>query len=174
VHDGSDEVMAGFPESDGCQPHRINSRNNKYEGWGSITNKHGETVGYDGVGSAARFFYCAKASRGEREKGLKGILPCVNCGQLDSDTHIDEKRKKEVKCIRNPHPTVKPISLMRWLCSLVCPPNGIILDPFVGSGTTGIAAILENFKFLGIDKDEGYVKIAEVRIALAEKGMSYE
>jgi site-specific DNA-methyltransferase (adenine-specific) len=66
IHDGSEEVLAGFPESDGCQPHTINSANAVYDGWGSITNKNGETVGYSGKGSAARFFYTAKADADDR------------------------------------------------------------------------------------------------------------
>ena len=66
IHDGSKEVLKLFPDSDGCQPHIINSSNKKYEGWGSITNKHGEMVGYPDIGSAARFFYCAKPSASER------------------------------------------------------------------------------------------------------------
>jgi site-specific DNA-methyltransferase (adenine-specific) len=64
----------------------------------------------------------------------------------------------------NDHPTVKPVDLMRWLVRLVTPPGGIVLDPFVGSGTTGIAARLEGFDFLGIEQDAHYIEIAERRI----------
>lgn len=90
-------------------------------------------------GGASRFFYCAKASRGERGDG-------------------------------NNHPTVKPLSLMRWLCRLVTPPGGVILDPFSGSGTTGCAGRLEGFRFVGFDMEVRYVKIANARIgASAER-----
>ncbi|HEY3428623.1 MAG TPA: site-specific DNA-methyltransferase, partial [Acidimicrobiia bacterium] len=65
----------------------------------------------------------------------------------------------------NHHPTVKPLSLMRWLCRLITPPNGLILDPFTGSGTTGCAAVQEGFQFVGIEKELEYVQIAEKRIA---------
>lgn len=65
---------------------------------------------------------------------------------------------------QNFHPTVKPISLMRYLCKLITPKGGIILDPFVGSGSTGIGAKLEGFDFIGIEREEEYVKIAEARI----------
>lgn len=91
---------------------------------------------YRDTGGASRFFYCAKASKSERNTG---------------------------ETINN-HPTVKPISLMRYLIRLVTPPNGLILDPFVGSGTTGIAAKLEGFNFIGIELDADYAAIAHARI----------
>lgn len=92
-------------------------------------------------GEWKRFFYCAKASRQEREQGLDGHGSRVNI-----------------------HPTVKPIDLMRYLCRLITPRNGIILDPFLGSGSTGIAAGLEGFEFVGIEREEEYFKIAKARI----------
>lgn len=88
--------------------------------------------------SASAFFYCAKASRSERDHGLG-----------DSE---------------NRHPTVKPIRLMQYLCRLVTPAGGTVLDPFVGSGTTGIGAVLEGFNFIGIDVDSGYCELAKKRI----------
>jgi DNA modification methylase len=90
---------------------------------------------YGDTGGASRFFYVAKASRAERNAGMK-----------------------------NTHPTVKPIDLMRWLVRLVTPPNGVILDPFAGSGTTGCAATLEGFDFIGIERGAEYVEIARARI----------
>ena len=65
---------------------------------------------------------------------------------------------------RNHHPTVKPIALMRWLCRLITPPGGLVLDPFMGSGTTGCAAILEGFNFVGIEREPEYIEIARRRI----------
>lgn len=100
------------------------------------------------VGGAARFFYCAKVSREERNAGL--ALP-----SLFSQDGPEANR----------HPTVKPIALMRWLCRLVTPPGGLVLDPFLGSGTTGIAAGLEGFRFLGIEREEQWMRTAEARIA---------
>jgi predicted RNA methylase len=85
------------------------------------------------LGDAARFFYCAKASRSDRGEG-------------------------------NNHPTVKPTDLMRYLCRLVTPPGGTVLDPFMGSGSTGKAAMLEGFRFIGIERDAEYIKIAQARI----------
>lgn len=99
IHDGSDEVVAAFPDSNG---------------------------------SAARFFYCAKASKADRGAD-------------------------------NRHPTVKPTALMRYLCRLVTPPGGTVLDPFTGSGSTGKAAILEGFRFIGIEREAEYVAIAQAR-----------
>ncbi len=89
------------------------------------------------LGDAARFFYCAKANKNDREDG-------------------------------NVHPTVKPTDLMRYLCRLVTPPGGIVLDPFMGSGSTGKAAMMEGFRFIGIEREAGYVKIAKARISAAK------
>ena len=86
------------------------------------------------MNDAARFFYCAKTSKAERDEG-------------------------------NHHPTVKPIDLMRYLCRLVTPPDGLVLDPFTGSGSTGCAALLEGFRFHGIEREPDYVAIAIARIA---------
>jgi DNA modification methylase len=84
------------------------------------------------TGSAARFFYCPKASKKDREGST--------------------------------HPTMKPTDLMRYLCRLVTPPGGIVLDPFMGSGSTGKAAMLEGFRFIGIEREAEYVEIARARI----------
>ena len=102
IHDGSDEVISGFPNS-------------------------------KSTGSASRFFYCAKASKSEKGEG-------------------------------NNHPTVKPIKLMRYLVRLITPKGGIVLDPFMGSGSTGIACKQEGFDFIGIEIDKEYLKIAKARI----------
>lgn len=90
----------------------------------------------------ARFFYCAKASKKERS--------------------CDGK-------VKNNHPTVKPVALMRYLCRLITPPNGVVLDPFMGSGSTGIAALLEGFNFIGMEREEKYMEIAKVRISAYEE-----
>ncbi len=95
------------------------------------------------TGGASRFFYTAKASRKEREAGLNA-----------------PKGERA-----NKHPTVKPIALMRWLVRLVTPPGGLVLDPFMGSGSTGCAAVQEGFQFLGFEKNADYTAIAEKRIA---------
>jgi hypothetical protein len=120
----------------------------------------------------ARFRYTAKASSAERNAGLEGfeereVWRTTGEGlglrrEPGSLSSTDEPTQR--KPARNGHPTVKPIALMRWLVRLVTPPGGTVLDPFTGSGTTGIAAALEGFDFVGIEREEEYVRIAEARI----------
>lgn len=138
IHSGEDEVLALFPVT---SPSRAGVRDPNgtmgYHGGASglpdVVSGHN-----DNGGSAARFFYCAKASKRDRDEGLDG---------------------------RNTHNTVKPTNLMQYLCRLVTPPNGVILDPFMGSGSTGKAAVLEGFSFVGIEREAEYLEIAKARIA---------
>jgi len=137
IHDGSDEVVGLMPETNnkGHFPKEV-IVNNPIQFTGSY--KQTERFMTDS-GSAARFFYCAKASRSERNAGLEGIT--------------------------NGHPCVKPISLISYLCRLTkTPTGGIVLDPFMGSGTTGIAAHLSGREFIGIEMDAEYFEIARRRI----------
>jgi len=133
IHDGSDEVVELFPESSKpCgSPKKAKSR-----GTGIVYNMNGpagSNAAYVGdSGSAARFFYCAKASKKDRGED-------------------------------NNHPTVKPIALMQYLCRLITPPDGVVLDPFMGSGSTLVAAQLEGFNSIGIDTEESYCEIARRR-----------
>ena len=114
-------------------------------------------------GGASRFFYVAKASKQERNKGLEGFEE--KAPQHDFGTDFGESRSTRTHTpTKNIHPTVKPVKLMQYLVRLVTPPNGIVLDPFCGSGTTGIACKLEGFEFVGIEQDSEYCKIAEARI----------
>lgn len=127
----------------------------------------------------AKYFYCAKASREERERGLYGFSP------KDSSEITGRKKGSEGLVMKHPdgtlkanpyagttgqqprsniHPTVKPIDLMRYLCRLITPPGGTTLDPFMGSGSTGIGAIKEGFDFIGIEREEEYFEIAKARI----------
>jgi site-specific DNA-methyltransferase (adenine-specific) len=113
-----------------------------------------------GCPGPSRFFYCAKASRRERDAG---------CHHLPTH-HLDlfpnaHPRRTRPRHVRNAHPTVKPVDLMRWLVRLACPTRGLVLDPFCGSGTTGIAAILEHRRFLGIELDRHHAELATARIA---------
>jgi site-specific DNA-methyltransferase (adenine-specific) len=107
----------------------------------------------------SRFFYCPKASRAERDAGCEGLR---NRGL---DLFPNAGRERRPRDARNPHPTVKPLELMRWLVRLVCPPGGLVLDPFTGSGSTGAAAMIEGRRFCGVEREEGYLEIAEARIA---------
>lgn len=118
------------------------------------------------LGDPARFFYCAKASKKDRDEGLEN-LPKQKAG-VHSETsgqHITRRDPGyEVAPRANHHPTVKPTALMQWLCRLVTPPGGVILDPFMGSGSTGKAATREGFGFIGIEQDEKYMAIAKARV----------
>jgi len=135
IHDGSDEVVGLFPSNvkgEIGRQGRTNAGNYEASSYkvGIVTEN-----GIKDSGSAARFFYCSKVSKSERNAGCD-----------------------------NKHPTVKPIDLMRYLCKLITPPGGIVLDPFMGSGSTGCAALLDGFKFIGMEMDNEYFKIAEARI----------
>ncbi len=115
-------------------------------------------------GGASRFFYCAKTGRSERDAGLEAFEKKPlhwSSGDESPGTFQAEGTEKEA---RNPHPTVKPINLMRWLVRLVTPPEGTVLDPFAGSGTTGCAAVLEGFDFIGCERADEYVPIARARL----------
>ena len=122
--------------------------------------QRGADVGYGGSGGASRFFYCAKASSAERNAGLDGFEERAR-GNLNQGMQNMGKRTTH---FRNAHPTVKPVELMRWLIRLVTPPGGLVLDPFTGSGTTGVAAHLEGVEFLGIEREAEYAEIARARI----------
>lgn len=130
----------------------------------------GQSVEYADRGGASRFFYCAKTSRAERNAGLEGfeteLMQSVAFGEKAHGTlpYTNAPREMKPRPRANVHPTVKPIALMRWLCRLVTPPGGLIVDPFLGSGTTGIAAVLEGFQFTGIEREPDYLAIAQARI----------
>ena len=115
-----------------------------------------ENVADTSIVRPSRIFYCSKASRREREAGCEG-LPA---GTLDLFPNAGSGSPS-----RNPHPTVKPLALMRWLVALVCPPGGLLLDPTCGSGSTGCAAAAEGRAFIGIEKEDPFVEIAAARIA---------
>ena len=122
----------------------------------------------DEQSDASRFFYCAKASKRDRNEGLEG-LEVKASGSLNMRTDAHSLANgMETKPAQNFHPTVKPTELMRYLVKLVTPPNGTVLDPFTGSGSTGKAAILEGFDFIGIELTEEYLPIIEGRLKHAE------
>ena len=120
------------------------------------------------------FLYCPKASRKERELGCDA-LPVRTGGEAtdreDGSAGLQSPRAGAGRGggRRNVHPTVKPIQLMRWLCRLITPPGGTVLDPFMGSGSTGVAALQESFRFIGIDADATSIEIATARISHAAR-----
>jgi len=178
-----DEVCGGFPDSDGCKPHKIYSNTEKYDGYGSITKKSGEMVGYsDSGGSASRYFYCAKASSKDRDEGLdyfekktSGELTERKDGSAGISAFAGSRCPKS-----NFHPTVKPVDLMQYLVRLVTPKGETVLDPFMGSGSTGKAVMFENrerdanYKFIGVELTEEYLPICEARIEYARDKYKYD
>jgi site-specific DNA-methyltransferase (adenine-specific) len=132
------------------------------------------------TGDAARFFYCAKASKADRDEGcerMEAIHRANGNKWTDQDYRVangERPPSAESGPRRNHHPTVKPTDLMRYLCRLVTPPGGTVLDPFCGSGSTGKAAILEGFQFVGIEREDEYVAIAKARCSAAEMERSGE
>lgn len=117
-------------------------------------------------GGASRFFYVAKASKRDRNEGLDELE--IKRPDTRTSTGMGTFEEKGVQPQRNFHPTVKPTDLMRYLIKLVTPPNGTVLDPFAGSGSTGKAAILEGFDFIGIEITDEYLPIIEGRLKHAE------
>ena len=116
----------------------------------------------------AKFFYCAKASKRDRNEGLDGFeAKRDHDGRADGGVGGDNPRNRTNNAKVNHHPTVKPVTLMQYLVCLVTPPNGIVLDPFMGSGSTGKACAYEGFDFIGIDQSAEYVAIAQARIDFA-------
>lgn len=168
----SEEVCRGFPNSKGGSGKGF--RKDAYEEKPTATNfTRGDFVPYNDDGSAARYFYCAKASKKDRDEGLE---------EFDEDTTDDGRNKPidnpylgEGTMRHNIHPTVKPTTLMQYLVRLVTPKGGTVLDPFMGSGSTGKAVAYENnernagYKFIGIEKETEYCKIAEARIKYVEQ-----
>jgi site-specific DNA-methyltransferase (adenine-specific) len=124
-------------------------------------------------GGASRFFYCAKISKSERNAGLDGEPDrtlaisggaAAARGETEYTGAVNPSGYDRIRTVKNNHPTVKPQKLMRYLCKMITPPQGVVLDPFMGSGSTGIAAKREGFRFIGIERDPDYFRIAEARI----------
>ncbi len=171
IHDGSGEVLASFPQATGQQaPVTGREPSSKTNNVYSSFNGRPATTPRGDSGSAARFYYCAKASKEDRDEGLDGLAgKKQDESRKEGNPGGDNPRNRGLTLRANHHPTVKPTDLMRYLCRLVTPRNGIILDPFMGSGSTGKAAILEGFRFFGIEREGEYFEIAHRRIQDAQK-----
>jgi DNA modification methylase len=146
---------------------RTGKRSGKEAGtFGKYIGQDEVSMGHSDSGGASRFFYVAKASPSEREAGLEN-MPLVRGGGMKGteDGSLLTGSGNERNAMRaNHHPTVKPITLMRYLVRLITPPDGIVLDPFSGSGTTGCATLMEGFSYIGIDLSQEYNDIAEARM----------
>lgn len=123
------------------------------------------------LGDAARFFYSPKASKADRDEGCDGLEEkrTTFADGTGLKSNGDGSPRNQQPSNRNHHPTVKPVDLMTYLCRLITPPGGTILDPFTGSGSTGKAAIIEDFKFIGIEREAEYIEIAKARLEAAVK-----
>ena len=174
-----DEVCGGMPETKGTDNLRHNNNAGKdyisEGGYGDCV-----TTGYADEGSAARYFYCAKASKRDRDEGLDNfeVKQCTGGGggigdYLQDVNSCSGKFGSEKAPHRNTHPTVKPTDLMQYLVRLVTPKGGTVLDPFNGSGSTGKACMYENkdrnagYKYIGIELTAEYLPIADARIRYA-------
>jgi site-specific DNA-methyltransferase (adenine-specific) len=168
IHDGSDEVLELFPNSKGgAFPAKRGQAVNTSFASGQETEGGFRAMGDDG--SAARFFYCAKANKRDRNEGLDGFeAKREHDGRQEGKPGGSNPRNRTNDAKVNHHPTVKPTDLMRYLCRLVTQPNGLVLDPFMGSGSTGKACVYEGFSFIGIDQSAEYVEIANARIQFAK------
>jgi site-specific DNA-methyltransferase (adenine-specific) len=172
ITDGSEEVVEGFPHTtSGDWNGQLTGRGSEHSGaWG----KQDRPFHWKGdSGSAARFFYCAKASRADREEGCDNLPERSGADAVDREEGSAGTQSpragagRTAGTVRNHHPTVKNVELMRYLCRLITPPGGTVLDPFTGSGSTGKGAVLESFAFVGIERESDYLQIAAARIAAA-------
>ena len=154
--------------SEGIQ-HQVDLSEYKPSGrWPANVMHDGSPEILQGMGEAARFFYTPKACKDDRDDG---------CEMMDAKQYSHDGREKRLENAyqrndskaQNFHPTVKPTDLMRYLCRMVTPTGGIVLDPFTGSGSTGRGAVLEGFRFIGCEMDADYIEIAKARILAAEK-----
>ena len=116
-----------------------------------------------------RFLYQAKVSKKERNLGLDSFEEKIIEGRDEGQDERSVAYKKRPIPTKNTHPTLKPINLMTYLCRLITPEGGIVLDPFMGSGSTGISARLEGFRFIGMEQDKSYFEIAQARIEAYEE-----
>jgi len=165
IHDGSDEVVSLFPsEAGACAPVLGDEPSDNHK---SCYHERDRVPGtfFSDSGSAARFFYCAKADRADRNDNCDGIKKKAlnwSSGEQSSGTFQAEGTDRTSE---NSHPTVKPTDLMAYLCRLVTPPRGTVLDPYAGSGSTGKAAEIEGFNSILIEILPEYVELAKRRTA---------
>jgi len=165
IHDGSYEVLELFPDSSMTGKRKSSNRIQQEKANTPFT-RGIEAPEYTDSGSAARFFYCAKASKSERNEGLDGFeeRPSYMVENGSKTSGLNGQRYIRATTSANHHPTVKPVKLMEYLVKLVTPKDGIVLDPFMGSGTTGIACVNLKRGFIGVEKDQDYFQIAKARV----------
>jgi site-specific DNA-methyltransferase (adenine-specific) len=154
------------------------SRSGQHNGYDGGWKAQDEPAGYGGQGGASRFFYVAKANKRDRNEGLDELPEQILTGRDEGQDERQVPYKTRSNPVKNIHPTVKPTALMQYLIRLVTPDNGVVLDPFAGSGSTGKACAYEGFDYIGIDLDQHYLDISKGRIEFAlkdnDKGVSPE
>ena len=174
IHDGSDVVQDIFPQTS-----KSVSTKRTRKTIGSFGMPNDTTPEYDDEGTAARYFYCPKTSAEERNRGLDSFTTKkmgMSGGAQSKGEGYDKGQGIGLNRVierKNTHPTVKPHELMKYLCRLVTPKGGVVLDPFMGSGSTGMAAKDEGFDFIGIEKEQEYFEIAEARIKVSSPLMEF-
>lgn len=173
IHDGSAEVTAQFPQTT-SGARKAAQGGNGTDGVVAFRGKPNLNDFAADSGSAARFFYCAKASKKDRDEGMGDapvrVMAMSNQAKAElarGNMHEGDSGMNSAKLRQNNHPTVKPTDLMAYLCRLVTPPGGIVLDPFMGSGSTGKAAVREGFRFIGCELETEYHLIADARLKAA-------
>ncbi len=177
MHDGSEEVIAAFPDSRGQQGDLKTTGNNRPSRvcYGDMSAPREHVARIETSKSAARFFYCAKVCKSERDEGMDRFINVsasdMTGGRKEGSAGLNDPRAGAGRSggAKNPHPTVKPVELMRYLCRLITPTAGTVLDPFMGSGSTGKAALLEGYSFIGIELDPDHLVTAAARIAHSVK-----
>ena len=174
IHDGSDEVTDLFPAN--VRQGNPNQQVNASSIFGGESNRNATTVFANIYDSAARFFYCPKTSKRDRNEGLEHMegkqVGTLNANSADLENYGGSSlgasslkgNHKPPQVKQNFHPTVKPTDLMLYLIRLVTPKGGTTLDPFMGSGSSGKAAVRGGFEFVGIEREEEYMEIAQARI----------
>lgn len=179
IHDGSDEVVGLFPQTHSRGNYKVKQQwKSSEKGWqgpplATNSEEGSEQFEYDNGGNASRFFYCAKASKRERN---------IGCEELKEKQYSHDGRNKEIEnpyqrnksVATNSHPTVKPIALMEYLVKLVSREGQVVLDPFMGSGTTGMACKKLDREFIGIEMIPEYMEIAKARIKGVKKDEQLE
>jgi DNA modification methylase len=165
IHDGSQEVLDLFPETKSGKGTGLT--NTHARSWKNTSKAGINRIGHNDQGSAARFFYCPKASKKDRNEGCEEINAKSN--MRVNAPRCDEESKTQTKHGNN-HPTVKPTALMAYLCRLITPTGGVVLDPYMGSGSTGKAAVREGFSFVGIELDLDYYEICKARVTAETQG----
>ena len=177
IHDGCDVVVSAFPDAKGQQGDlKETGKARPSQGrYGDMAPPKAHKARQEEEKSAARFFYCAKVTPDERDEGMERFLPHsaseMTGGRKEGSAGLNDPRAGAGRTngAKNNHPTIKPIALMKYLCRLVTPPGGTVLDPWMGSGSTGRAALEEGFSFIGIDMDPDFVTTASARIAFSYK-----